>query len=119
MYNHVQDWDNITLRNHKKTPSNTETECIRKPKNNYQKDIDCETNPIVRISSDFKRKIISARMNCVHNTTQKQGLTQDEFANLIKVKAVDIKLLESGKMEMKKAKQIALAIEKHLKIKIL
>lgn len=110
-----QDWTPVVLKN----PNAKKNNEVKKPHKQFTKEVDIEENPMKFVSNELKAKIIKARTTYSPLHTDKIGLTQKEFATLIKVKESDIKMLEQGKMEMKKAKQIALAIEKHIKIKIL
>ena len=115
----MQDWKVIDIGNKKLSKKNEKTECVKRPVHTFTKDVDVDTNPIKLITPDLKKRVISARIHYIDPSTKKQGLSQDQFAKLIQIKLADLKLLEQGQIELKKAKQIGIAIEKHLKIKIL
>lgn len=83
------------------------------------KDADPETAPIKMVTGDLKRKIAELRLSYTEPGNSRPGITQDRLALLAKVKAQDIRLLEQGRMDLKQAKQIALSIERHLRVKIL
>lgn len=114
-----QDFTPVILRNPKLVKQNVQKETVKRQTRNVVKEVDVETNPIKMVSGDLKRKIATLRLNYKEPEREKPGLTQERLAQLAKVKTADIKLLEQGKMDMKQAKQIALSIEKNLKVKIL
>lgn len=115
-----QDWKPVILKNPKAAPKvPVIKEVVKKPQGQFVKEADAETNPIKMVNADLKRSIIMARNNYTAPGSDKVGMSQKEFAALIKVKEADLKLLEQGKMDLKQAKQIGLAIEKHLKVKVL
>ena len=114
-----QDWNTVVLRNPKLTGQNAPKETVKRPVHSFQKEADAETNPIKTVSNDLKRKIIATRLAYMEPGSSKAGITQERMAVLAKVKASDVKLLEQGKLDMKQAKQIALSIERSLKVKIL
>ena len=109
----------MILRNPKIAKLNMAKEIVKRQTHMTVKEADAETNPIKKVSGELKRKIIEVRLNYKEAGKEKAGVTQERLGQLTKVKAADIKLLEQGKMEMKQAKQIALSIEKNLRVKIL
>ena len=112
-------YETLILRNPKAAKQNTPKEVVKRHTHMVVKDVDVETNPIKQVTGDLKKKVIAARLAYMEEGSTKPGVTQERLAQLAKVKAADIKLLEQGKMDLKQAKQIALCIERHLKVKIL
>lgn len=106
-----QDWSTVILKNKsaeiKKRNVITEVQ-KRNTGNSLPKDVEAP-QPVV--TSDLRQKIINARVAL--------KLNQDKLATSINVKPQDVKMLESGKMTMKDAKQIALKIERKYRVRIL
>lgn len=113
------DWKPVVLVNKSVAKKNIVKEPMKRFAQKTSKEPDAEINPVVMVTSSLKKKIIGARLAYTEPGSNKQGVSQERFAQLIKVKAADVKLLEQGKIDNKQAKQIALAVEKHLKIKVL
>lgn len=118
---HYNDPKQVILLNPKAKKKNTIFETKKRPPlpNQQLKDIDPENNPVVKVSADLKQKCISARTLYIDPQTNKKGLTHEQLATKINMKSSDIKELESGKIDLKKAKAIALKMERVMKIKLL
>lgn len=116
-----QDWKEVILRNPKaaKPSSNLQKETVKRSSGTVQKEVDiAEGKEIKYVSPKLKKAVLDARTNLIDLSTDK-CYTRDSFAKRINVPVKEIKLLETGKMTEKEAKQIALKIERVFKIKIL
>ena len=121
-HNHYNDPKQVILSN-----PNAKKRCIilldtiKRPiiSSSNVKDLDPENNPLIKVTPELKRKCISARTLFLNPQSNKKGLTHEQLATKINMKPSDIKELESGKIDLKKAKAIALKMEKVLKIKLL
>ena len=108
----IQDWTTIVLKNKYNTiKKRNATEVQKRQDGNRGPSETKLEEPQVMITTDLKQKIINAR------TALK--LNQEKLATGINAKLQEIKLLESGKMTLKEAKQIALRIERKYHIKLL
>ena len=96
-----QDWTTVVLKNNRKSIQNRNaiTE-VQKRSNGNQgpKESNIEA-PQQMVTTNLKQKII--------NTRGALKLNQEKLATAINVKPQELKLLESGKMSHKDAKQIA------------
>ena len=108
-----QEWTTVILKNNSKSIQNKNaiTEVQKRSVGNQgPKESNLET-PQQMITTDLKQKIINARVAL--------KLNQEKLATAINVKPQDIKILESGKMSLKDAKQIAIKIERKYRVRIL
>lgn len=115
-----QDWKEVVLHNPNanKDKKNVITETVKKSTCNKAKEVDIDGKHIVMVSSDLRKKFEQARKNCIDPQTQK-CYTHDTLAKRLSENVKNIKLLESGKLSEKEAKQIALKFERILKVSIL
>lgn len=108
-----QDWTTVVLRNNSKDIKNRNaiTEVHKRQSGNQAPSEEKLEAPQQMITHDLKQKIINTRVAL--------KLNQDKLATSINVKPQEIKVLESGKITLKEAKQIALKIERKHRVKIL
>ena len=106
-----QDWTTVILKNNSIKKRNVITEVQKRDTKERGPNEDKLEEPQQMITTDLKQKIINARIALKFN--------QDKFATSINVKPQEIKLLESGKITLKEAKQIAIKIERKHRVKIL
>ena len=104
-----QDWKPVILQKPKSTAQSY-------PKNNTThfvavKDVDAENNPILKVSPKLCTAFVNARVSA--------KMSHEQLAHKLSVPIQYIKSLESGKLEGKHAKQIALKLERALRVKIL
>lgn len=118
---HYQDFTVVNVGNKDIAKSNTRarmhTEIVKRSIKTGARDVDRESNPLQLVTGELRTKIIQART--LYNSGAKIGLTREELAKKISQPTHDIKLLETGKLQLKDAKQIAIRIERALNVKIL
>jgi len=108
-----QDWNTVILKNNSKDlkKRNAITEIQKRIQGDQApKDSKLE-EPQEMVTTNLKQKIINSRVAL--------KLNQEKLSTAINVKPQEIKLLESGKITMKEAKQIAMKIEHKFRVKIL
>ena len=97
--------------------SRIQTELVKRHSKPGVRDVDPESNPLRLVTGALRTKIIQART--LYNGGSKIGLTREELAKKISHPVQHIKQLEAGKMTLREAKQLAIHIERALKVKIL
>mgnify|MGYP006883189624 CR=1 FL=1 len=113
-----QDWKPVMLRNPNIAKAKQPTEIIKRIQHHGTKDVDMEESRVKMVGSQLKRTFEQARLNSRDPQTGR-CYTRDRLAKLIHGDPKTITLLETGKLSEKEAKQIALKVERVLKIKIL
>ena len=113
-----QDWKPVILRNPKVAKAKQPTETVKRVQFKGVKEVDMDENRVTMVSSQLKRAFEQARLNSRDPQTNR-CYTHDRLAKLINGDPKVIKQLESGKLSEKDAKQVALKVERALKIKIL
>jgi hypothetical protein len=114
-----QDWKPVVLCNFKIAKENAKknSQPVKRVSTIKVKDVGIEEGEvkIEKIHSNLKNAIIQVRLS----QQDKQLKTQEGFSKRCQLKLSDLKELEQGKIGQAQAKQIALKIEKHLKVKVL
>lgn len=113
-----QDWNTVVLRNPKVAKAKQPTEAVKRVQFKGVKEVDMDGNRVKMVGSQLKRAFEQARLNSRDPQTGR-CYTHDKLAKLINGDPKTIKQFESGKLSEKDAKQIALKVERALKIKIL
>mgnify|MGYP000521853183 CR=1 FL=1 len=113
-----QDWKPVVLRNPTAVKKNLPKETVKRVQHTGVKDVDMDENRIKMVSPQLKRAFEQARLNSRDPQTGR-CYTHDRLAKLINGDPKVIKQLETGKLSEKEAKQVALKVERALKIKIL
>jgi ribosome-binding protein aMBF1 (putative translation factor) len=106
-----QDWDPVVIHNPTAVKRSLPTETVKRIQHTGVKDVDMEDNRIVMVNSQLRKTCEQARLSTKN--------TRESLAKLIHGDPNTIKLLETGKLSEKEAKQVALKIERALKVKIL
>ena len=119
---HWQADQTVVLRNKdiaKKNAKNTTAVVKRTDQTHCVKDVDPDHNPVQMVGHALRTAILRVRTDSMNKQRKCKGYTQDELAKLINVDVKELKLLEAGKLDHKKAKQYALKIECVFRINIL
>ena len=108
-----QDWTTVVLKNNSKNMQtrNAITEVQKRHVGNQAPKEEKLEEPQQMITHVLKQQLINTRVAL--------KLNQEKMATAINVKPQEIKSLESGKITLKEAKQIALKIERKFRVKIL
>lgn len=113
-----QDWTPVVLRNPSIAKKNVPKKVIKRVQHHGVKEVDMDENRVKMVSPQLKRAFEQARLNSRDPQTGR-CYTHDRLAKLIHGDPKVIKELETGKLSEKEAKQVALKVERALKIKIL
>lgn len=113
-----QDWKPVIIRNSNISRAKRPTETIKRVQHHGTKDVDMNDSRVKMVSPQLKRAFEQARLNSRDPQTGR-CYTHDRLAKMINGDSKTIKLMESGKLSEKEAKQVTLKVERALKIKIL
>ena len=113
-----QDWKPVIIRNSNMTRAKRPTETVKRIQPHGTKNVDMNDSRVKMISPQLKRAFEQARLNSRDPQTGR-CYTHDRRAKLINGDPKTIRLVEKGKLSEKEAKQVALKVERALKIKIL
>ena len=113
-----QDWKPVVLRNPSIAKKNVPKEVVKRVQHHSLKEVDVDENRVKMVSPQLKRAFEQTRLNSRDPQTER-CYTHDRLAKLIHGDPKIIKQLESGKLSEREAKQVALKVERVLKVKIL
>ena len=113
-----QDWNPVVLRNPTAIKRNLPRETVKRINHVGVKDVDMDENRVKLVSPQLKWAFEQARLNSRDPQTGR-CYTHDQLAKLINRDPKVIKQLETGKLSEKDSKQVALKVERVLKVKIL
>lgn len=106
-----QDWKPVVLRGPTAVKRNLPTETVKRVQFKGVKDVDMEDNRVVMVNPQLRKTFEQTRLAGKH--------TRESLAKLINGDPNTIKQLEMGKLSEKEAKQVAIKVERALRVKIL